>query len=132
MALVLAIDHGTERVGLAYGDDVEGYIVTQPAVQRTSDTALIQAVADIVTAKGIARVVVGLPVRLAGGDSAQTALVREFVRRLQQTLSVPVETIDERFTTRLAHRLRGPGQTSSYDSAAAALLLKTAFERREL
>lgn len=129
MALVLSLDYGAERVGLAFGDDVEGYVITQPVLQRTTDRVLAQAVADIVAAKGITRVVVGLPVRLAGGDSAQTTTVRAFVRLLRQTLSVPVATIDERLTTRLAHRL---GRTANDDSAAAALILTTAFERREL
>ncbi|MGH2917320.1 MAG: Holliday junction resolvase RuvX, partial [Solirubrobacteraceae bacterium] len=68
-------------------------------------------------------VVVGLPLSLAGGDSAQTVEAREFAARLQERLPVPVELYDERFTTRLAER--DPGDpASSEDSRAAAHLLE--------
>ena len=55
------------------------------------------------------RVVVGLPLSLSGGDSAQTREAREFAAVLEQRLEdVPVELYDERFTTRArAARRRG-------------------------
>jgi len=67
------------------------------------------------------RVVVGLPLSLRGGDSAQTIEVREFAERLSRSISVPVELYDERFTTSLAHQAGG---RSSLDSRAAAVLLE--------
>lgn len=69
----------------------------------------------------VARVVVGLPVSLRGGDSAQTREVREFAERLTRAVSVPVELYDERFTTSLAHQAGG---SASLDSRAAAVLLE--------
>ncbi len=47
---------------------------------------------------------VGLPVSLSGGDSAQTRETRAFAERLGAVVRVPVELYDERFTTALAHR----------------------------
>ena len=67
------------------------------------------------------RVVVGLPLSLSGGDSAQTTETRAFAERLQSELRVPVELYDERFTTRLAER---SGGSASEDSRAAAHLLE--------
>jgi putative Holliday junction resolvase len=67
------------------------------------------------------RVIVGLPVTLAGGESSQTREAREFAARLQRRLDVPVELFDERFTTVLAART--PHARSSEDSRAAAHLL---------
>ena len=66
------------------------------------------------------RVVVGLPLSLSGGDSAQTRETRDFAARLQASVDVPVELFDERFTTRLAQR---DGGRASEDSRAAAHLL---------
>ncbi len=66
--------------------------------------------------------VVGLPLTLSGADSAQTAEARQFARRLQEELTVPVELYDERLTTRMA--LRTPGRASE-DSRAAAHLLES-------
>ena len=67
------------------------------------------------------RVVVGLPVSLRGGDSAQTIEVREFAERLSRSLQIPVELYDERFTTSLALQAGG---SASLDSRAAAVLLE--------
>jgi putative pre-16S rRNA nuclease len=69
----------------------------------------------------VERVVVGLPLSLAGGDSAQTVETRAFADRLAQELPVPVELYDERFTTRLAERTGG---RADEDSRAAAHLLE--------
>ena len=64
---------------------------------------------------------VGLPLSLSGGDSAQTRETRAFAARLQRSLTVPVELYDERFTTKLAERAGG---RASEDSRAAAHLLE--------
>ncbi len=65
---------------------------------------------------------VGLPLSLSGGDSAQTVETREFAASLERELTVPVELYDERFTTRLASR---SGGRASEDSRAAAHLLES-------
>jgi putative Holliday junction resolvase len=80
------------------------------------------------------RVIVGLPLSLSGGDSAQTREARAFASVLGKRLDgVPVELYDERFTTRLAQRDGGagsPGPRASEDSRAAAHLLSSWLERR--
>ena len=63
---------------------------------------------------------VGLPVSLAGGDSAQTRETRQFADRLQAAVAFPVGLYDERFTTSLAHQVGG---SAALDSRAAAVLL---------
>lgn len=129
MAAILAIDYGQQRVGLALGDDAEGFVVTLPALRRTSDRALAEAIAETVTTRGITHVVVGSPLTLAGGASAQTVTTHVFAHRLRQIVSVPVTEHDERLTTQLAHRL---GRRKNDDSAAAALLLTSYMEHRRL
>ena len=66
------------------------------------------------------RVIVGLPLSLSGGDSAQTTETRAFADNLARAISVPVELYDERFTTSLAQQAGG---SASLDSRAAAVLL---------
>ncbi len=68
-----------------------------------------------------ARVVVGLPLSLSGGDTDQTRAARAFAGRLGDQVTVPVELYDERFTTRIASRTGG---SASEDSRAAAVLLE--------
>src|SRR5205085_12666844 len=67
------------------------------------------------------RVVVGLPLSLAGGDSQQTEAARAFAERLEAAIDVPVELYDERLTTVQAQRAGG---RADEDSRAAAHLLE--------
>src|SRR5437588_792424 len=76
-------------------------------------------------------VVVGLPLSLDGTDGPAARGVRAEVVELDTALEVPVETIDERFTTVTADRhlrqqgVRGKGRTAVIDRAAAAVLLQS-------
>jgi putative Holliday junction resolvase len=69
----------------------------------------------------VERVVVGLPLSLDGGESAQTRETRQFAERIRREMPVPVELYDERFTTRMAEQFGG---RTSEDSRAAAHLLE--------
>jgi putative Holliday junction resolvase len=118
---VLALDYGSARCGVAVSDPT-GTLATplEPVLRPASKkgwAALKARIAEV----GAERVVVGLPVSLGGGDSAQTVEVREFAARLARAVRVPVELYDERFTTSLALQAGG---SASLDSRAAAVLLE--------
>jgi putative holliday junction resolvase len=70
-------------------------------------------------------VVVGLPTTLAGEEGDQARLSREFAAELADLLDVPVETYDERLTTRMAERSARQGARADRDSLAAAHLLES-------
>ncbi|MGN6169112.1 MAG: Holliday junction resolvase RuvX, partial [Solirubrobacteraceae bacterium] len=76
----------------------------------------------------VERIVVGLPLSLSGGDTAQTAETRAFARALAEAVAVPVQLHDERLTTKLAARLGG---NASEDSRAAALLLQSWLDAQD-
>lgn len=84
--------------------------------------------AGLVAEQDVDTVVVGLPLSLSGDEGAQAREARQFAERLGAVLSVPVETYDERFTTKLAEA--GPGRASE-DSRAAAHLLESYLRARE-
>jgi putative Holliday junction resolvase len=88
----------------------------------------IAELARLVEERGVEAVVVGLPVSLSGNEGPQAVEVRQFVDRLDKVLSVPVETYDERFTTKLAESEEGRAPA---DSRAAAHLLTTYLRSRE-
>jgi putative Holliday junction resolvase len=103
--------------------DPTGTIVTPlEAIERPDTRKGMARVRAAIEGAGAERVVVGLPVPLGGGESDQTRAARAFAERLAEQVDVPVETYDERFTTRIAER-RG-GQAAE-DSRAAAVLLET-------
>jgi putative Holliday junction resolvase len=117
---VLALDYGSARCGCAVSDPT-GVLATplEPVLAPSSKRGLKRLLA-LVAELDAARVVVGLPLSLSGGDTQQTAETRAFASRLEVELTVPVELYDERFTTRLAQRTGGG---ASEDSRAAAHLL---------
>ena len=126
MTRVLALDYGSARCGAAVSDPT-GVLATPldpilaPATRRGFGRlrALVVELAP-------ERILVGLPLSLSGGDSAQTTETRAFARRLEGAVTVPVELYDERFTTQLAARTGG---RASEDSRAAAHLLECWLER---
>jgi putative Holliday junction resolvase len=83
-----------------------------------------RAVAELVAEPGVERVVVGLPLHLSGEEGSQAALTRTFCAELEAILDIPVETYDERLTTRMAEASRREGATAAPDSIAAAHLLQ--------
>lgn len=125
---VLALDYGSARCGVAVSDPT-GVLATplEPVLKPAGRKGMGKLLA-LVREVEAERVVVGLPLSLSGGDSAQTQEAREFASVLERRLAgVPVELYDERFTTRLAQRDGGGsgGPRTSEDSRAAAHLLSS-------
>jgi putative Holliday junction resolvase len=127
MMRVLALDHGAARCGVAVSDPT-GTLATPVGVVERPDTKRgLERIVALVHEHDAALVVVGLPLSLSGGDSAQTAEARAFADRLRERLEVPVDLYDERFTTTLAQRAPG---AAPEDARAAAILLEGWLEAR--
>jgi putative Holliday junction resolvase len=122
---VLALDYGSARCGCAVSDPTGTIVTPLEVVERPATRRGLRALRELIVAREIERVVVGLPLSLSGADSDQTREARAFAARLGGELreSVPVETYDERYTTRMAQRMPGSFQASE-DSRAAAHLLE--------
>src|SRR6201992_1268791 len=117
---VLALDYGSARCGCAVSDPTGGLATPLEPVLAPGTRRGFARLRSLVRELEAERVVVGLPLSLSGGDSAQTAETRAFAAKLERQLSVPVELYDERFTTKLAQRTGG---SADEDSRAAAHLL---------
>lgn len=124
---VLALDYGSARCGAAVSDPTEVLATPLESIADPSSDGGLDAIARIVSERGVEEVVVGLPVGLSGEEGAQAAETRAFAARLAERLDVPVGTWDERFTTALARRT--PGRTPE-DSRAAAHLLESYLSAR--
>jgi putative holliday junction resolvase len=123
---VLALDHGSARCGAAVSDPTGTLATPLPVVEGPDTKKGLAAVAGLVEELGAERVVVGLPLTLAGDEGHQAAEARTFAEKLERKVSVPVELHDERLTTRLAERTGGEGDA---DSRAAAHLLESYLAR---
>ena len=106
---VLALDHGTARIGCALSDPSGTLATPLPVIEPPEP----RAVAELVAEHGVERVVVGLPLHLSGEEGSQAALARSFCAELEAMLDVPVETYDERLTTRMADASRRGGATAA-------------------
>lgn len=124
MSRVLALDYGRARAGCAVSDPTGTLATPLPVVERPPTRRGLAAICRLVDEREVDRVVVGLPLTLAGDEGAQAAETREFASRLARVLRVPVDLHDERLTTRQA--ARGGGQAAAEeDSRAAAHLLES-------
>jgi len=137
VACTLGIDHGSKRIGLAISD--AGGKVALPAGTLESKGLKrdLAAIREIVEARQVERIVVGLPIHMDGRRGPQAQAAQAFADRLARELGLPVDTLDERWTTREAERAlratgrKGKKQRAVVDSVAAALLLRTYLEREE-
>lgn len=118
---VLAIDHGEARCGAAVSDP-SGTLATPLDAIEPPDPAVVARLARELDAE---RVVVGLPVSLDGAHGPQARTSEEFADRVRDLVGVPVETYDERFTTRMADASARDGASGHRDSIAAAHLLES-------
>lgn len=117
---MLALDHGTVRIGAAICDPTGTLCTPLPVIEPPEP----RSVADLVREREVERVVVGLPVHLSGAEGSQAALARAFADELSALLDIPVDTYDERLTSQMADASRRAGAGAARDSLAAAHLLE--------
>jgi len=137
---VLAIDYGERRLGLAVSDEEGAFAFPAGALERHGlkrDLAALRALAE---ERGIASVVVGLPLHMDGREGPEARAARAFAAAVGEATGLPVETFDERWTTREAERSlqaqglvgrRGRGRKDVVDEVAATLILRAWLARRQ-
>lgn len=136
----LGLDLGSRRIGVAISDG-DGRVATPIAtLQRAKGrdrAADHRAIAELVGEWEAGIMVVGLPLSLDGSIGPAARAVLDEVAELALVLDVPVETVDERFTTVTADQqlraggLRGRDRSNVIDQAAAAVLLQAWLDRQE-
>ena len=117
---ILAIDYGKKRIGLAWIDTAIGVVLPFGIVEKEK---LPQVILD----EKIQKVIVGLPIGLDGDENENTGTVRAFVDDLKKLVTIPIEFVDERFTSAEADRMEGD---ASRDEKAAMLILQTYLDKR--
>jgi putative Holliday junction resolvase len=136
----LGLDLGSRRIGVAVSDSGGRLATPIATLERAGGgnrAADHRAIADIVDEWSAEIVAVGLPLSLDGtvGPAAQAVL--DEVAELATALTVPVQTVDERFTTVTAGQhlrssgVRGKARASLIDQPAAAVLLQSWLDRQE-
>ena len=101
---IIGVDHGDRCIGLSVSDPLG--LTAQPlGAERVTDRAgEVQAVVRAAARMEAGKVVVGLPRSLRGDLGPRAQIVLSYVDDLRSALAIPVETWDERLSTREADR----------------------------
>ncbi|MDR0961149.1 MAG: Holliday junction resolvase RuvX [Mediterranea sp.] len=137
MSRIVAIDYGKKRTGIAVSDTLQliaGGLTTVP----TSE--LLAFISNYVAREPVERIIVGMPRQMSGEDSENMKRIRPFVQTLRKQLPhIPVEYVDERFTSVLAHRTmleaglkkKERQHKALVDEVSAVIILQTYLESKK-
>ena len=135
----LGIDFGERRVGVAVSDPTGLIAQPLPTIRRRTGKRMpLKALEELAEEYGVAVIVVGLPLALSGHDTDWTRTVRAAAGKLEERSGLPVELVDERFTSvRASRAIRSLGlpkgkkeEKGRVDAAAAMLILQSWLDKQ--
>ena len=122
---VMAFDYGTRRIGVAVGNTLTKLGQPLKTIAEASSDASFRAIAGLLKEWQPTRLVVGLPCHPDGAEHEMSARARRFGNQLHGRFHIPVEWVDERYTSAV---LEGdPNKRDNLDSQSAALILEQYF-----
>lgn len=135
---VLGIDPGDKRVGLAVSDPFGNFPVGLDTIANYEGKDLLPEIGAICERYEIKQIVIGLPLHMSGEEGISAQKARTLGEVLETGLSIPVEFMDERLTSKMAEQsLRDLGiqssrhrKTGMVDQAAAMRILQDYLDRR--
>lgn len=132
----LAFDHGGKRTGVAVGDSLTGTASPLPTLKPDDWPGIARLIAQWQPEV----LVVGLPLDEDGGEQPATAAARRFVHALAAQTGLPVQTCDERYSSRAAddwlRKARASGHMSrrvrkgDRDAQSARVILEQWFQEQ--
>jgi putative Holliday junction resolvase len=128
---ILAIDHGTVRMGIAVSDELKMIAHPMEYIPAEPFAAFLARLKEILRDKEVELVLVGMPRNMDGSYGQAALKVQEFVTALKDAITVPIRTWDERLTSAQANRfliqsnVRREKRKEKVDSMAAAILLQS-------
>jgi putative Holliday junction resolvase len=133
----MALDYGTRRIGMAISDAGGTFAFPAGHIACKGRTRDLEALRAVISERGVRRIVVGHPIHMNGrvGDTARAA--EKFANEVAKTTSLPVEMLDERWTSQQAERALAETRSGrkrrsrDVDAAAATLLLQNYLERAQ-
>jgi putative Holliday junction resolvase len=128
---ILALDHGTKRIGVAVSDELK--LIAQPLefIRAEPFADFLARLKDILREKEVELILMGMPRNMDGSYGPAALKVQEFVAVLKNSVTTPIQTWDERLTSALANRfliqggVRRDQRKKKVDKTAAAILLQS-------
>lgn len=135
--VILAVDYGDVRTGLAVCDALEMVAVPLGVITGSDRDLLISEIAGIALRENAGMIVVGLPRNMDGTCGFKAQECTEFAKQLERKVNVPVNMWDERLTTVAANNLlnetgnRGKKRKKIIDAVAAVMILQSYIDYRK-
>jgi len=126
----LGLDVGDKRIGVALSDPDDILASPFTIINRSDETADIEAIINIINEHQIKQIIVGLPRSMDGSIGKQVEKVKAFTQILCSHTEVPLVFRDERLSTVSARRLmqavnaKKSKKKARYDAIAAAIILQ--------
>lgn len=136
MGRILAIDYGKKRTGLAVSDPMQ---IIANGLCTVLTHELLVFVVDYLKNESVERIVIGMPKQMNNEESENAGRVKQFAKTLiKQFPLIPIEFVDERFTSVLAHRTmleaglkkKDRQNKALVDEVSAVIILQTYLESK--
>ena len=136
MSRIFAIDYGRKRTGVAVSDAMQ---IIANGLTTVPTHELLDFITGYVQKEPVERILVGLPKQMNNEASESMKYIDPFVRSLKKRLpEIPVEFVDERFTSVLAHRTmleaglkkKDRQNKALVDEISATIILQTYLESK--
>lgn len=135
MGRILAIDYGSKRCGLAVSDPER---IIAGALTTVATNELQDYITHYITVENVDQLVIGKPTKVNGEASETMHLIEPFIKRMKKVFpQLPIELVDERFTTKLAFqtmldaglsREARNNKNGTVDRVSATIILQTYME----
>lgn len=136
MSRILAIDYGKKRTGVAVTDILQ---IIANGLTTVATPELMDFILKYVEKEPVERIIVGYPKQMNNEDSENMKRITPFVNQLKKKLPhIPVELVDERFTSVLAHQAMLDGglkkkarqNKALVDEISATIILQSYLESK--
>jgi len=128
---VLALDHGTKRIGIALSDELKMIATPLEFVLAEPFTDFVKRLKEIIREKEVELILIGMPRNMDGSYGPAALKVQEFIAVLKDLVAIPIKTWDERLTSAQAQRfliqggVRRQERKEKVDKMAASILLQS-------
>ena len=122
---VMAFDYGTRRVGVAVGNSVSRAGQALKTITAANADALFKEIERLLAEWQPNQLVVGLPTHPDGAEHEMTAKSRRFGNQLHGRFNLPVDWVDERYSSVVLEN--DADMHDNLDAHSAALILEQYF-----
>ena len=121
---IFAFDFGVKRIGVAMGNTMLRQAEPLKVINAVDNATRFADIQKMLDEWKPARLVVGLPMHPDGNEHEMTARARRFANQLTGRFGLPVELVDERYSSAVLSARRG----EVIDDRAAAIMLQQYFD----